>query len=57
MGFFEVVPEPLLVPFDFRVRGALCGSYTGGKTEEDEEQIEDDNIYGDLQEYTTQELA
>ena len=35
LGFFEVVPEPLLAVFDFQeLEELICGSYTGGKTEE-----------------------
>ena len=35
LGFFEVVPEPLLAVFDFQeLEELMCGSYTGGKTEE-----------------------
>jgi len=35
LGFFEVVPDPLLTVFDFQeLEELMCGSYTGGKTEE-----------------------
>lgn len=35
LGFFEVVPEPMLAIFDFQeLEELMCGSYVGGKPEE-----------------------